>query len=148
MDPTLQALTPVLDDLRRSSGFQFIVEQSAGRTVYLLQPDGAGIGVLFDPDFDADDNAVRFAQSVQEYAIEVGGGAWPTCPSHPDSNPLWLSDDGGMPARSLATCTPNSAASASSALTTAQIAAARGMKPGMTAADHGNHRGCSRRNRN
>ncbi len=93
MDATHQALDPVLTDLARSGGFEFLVAEDDRGTVWLLEPDGSGIGVRADASFDPEENAIDIAQSVQEYAIEIGG-AWPGCPAHPDSHPLWLSDEG------------------------------------------------------
>lgn len=90
----MQALRPILDDLRRSGGFQFTVHQNSDGTVFLEDAKGCGIVVDYDTYFDVQSNAISTAQAVQDYAIEVGSAAWPPCPTHPDSHPLWLSEDG------------------------------------------------------
>jgi hypothetical protein len=92
MDPDLRdALTPILDDLRRTGGYKFALEER-NNEVWLLEPDRTGIGITYDPDCDATANAHRIAERVQEYAMEASRSAWPTCPEHPNTHPLWLRD--------------------------------------------------------
>ena len=98
MHPELDAaLAPVLHDLE-SCRVQPILEpwedRNAGMEgVWLKEPDGSGAVAAVTLGTPNNDQLLRLADAVQEWAVEALNAAalpavWPECPRHPNSHPL------------------------------------------------------------
>jgi hypothetical protein len=85
----LVANCAVVAEFREAPG-DFGVDQPG---VWVLEPDGTGIGISVVPGEGLTDQVAGLADQVQEWAVEALWSAglpavWPECPLHPDSHPL------------------------------------------------------------
>lgn len=107
MDPLLsEAIEPVLRDLRAYGLAPTQVEDEQWtddphRPSLMIWGTGHGSGVAVS---DEDSLAHRIAEAadrIQEWAIDelwgTGPVAWPPCPLHPDTHPMWVRVEGDAP---------------------------------------------------
>lgn len=121
MDPLLrEAIEPVLRDLRAYGIVPDQLDDEAWtedphRPSLTIWGTGHGHGVSVG---DGDSPARRVAEAadrVQEWAIDelwgTGPAAWPPCPLHPNTHPLWVRVDGqGAGERAVWACPAESVA--------------------------------------
>lgn len=91
------AMAPVLADIGRTGApVPRLGEpevEHAGVMVMLWHSDGSGSGVFVSDDEGPSDRVVRAADMTQAWVIEQLWGsantAWPACPRHPGTHPVW-----------------------------------------------------------
>lgn len=100
-----ESMKPVLNDLRGAGILPPRVEDSdwiknPGRAAAMLwSPDGGGTGVSVSRSDPVHERVAKFADQVQEWAIEElwgHGSNWPQCPQHPSSHPMQATTRNGV----------------------------------------------------